>query len=457
MAPMTIVSDETREIEAEVVDGRVLVTTDALPDALGWTLKPEGLCRDDTCVPVRDPATMFVGELLDLAAVAEALDREMVVDADAGIVAVALDREQRHTALRALTAPDVALRDLDGEEHKLSDWHGQKRLLHAFSSWCGCRYDLPGWQALHDELSDENFSVIAVAIDESPDDVKPFTEGVTMPVLIDPQHVLTELYAISNVPAVVWIDEDDHIVRPNGVAFSNDMFKEFTGAESGPHLDALRAWVHDGTAPMSQDEAREAVPDLSDDEVRARLHFRVAVEARRRGEDDVARRHFVRAGELAPMDFTVRRAAMPLMGEDPFGPDFMALFDEWQAAGSPFHGLPPMNTTELTYPEGSDVAASTSSDPTGFVGMLPLRNKASSASTARTASVTRRPVDARRRRSRRRPPSAVAGGTPGVVERLVEIGVGDEGHAAGELGLRLRREVVRAPRGCSRSRRRTRR
>jgi hypothetical protein len=46
------------------------------------------------------------------------------------------------------------------------------------------------------------------------------------------------------------------------------------------------------------------------------------------------------------MDFTVRRAAMPLLGRDPFGPEFMELFAEWQAAGSPFHGLPPMATNE---------------------------------------------------------------------------------------------------------------
>jgi hypothetical protein len=185
--------------------------------------------------------------------------------------------------------------------------------------------------------------VIAVAIDESPDDVRPWTDDVTtMPVLIDPQHVLTEVYAISNVPAVVWIDEDDRIVRPNGVAFSNDMFTEFTGAESGPHLDAVRAWVRDGTTTMSEADARAAVPDLSDDEVLARLHFRVGVELRRRGDQAGARRHLERAGELAPMDFTVRRAAMPLLGDDPFGPEFMELFAEWQAAGSPFHGLPPM-------------------------------------------------------------------------------------------------------------------
>jgi len=163
-----------------------------------------------------------------------------------------------------------------------------------------------------------------------------------MPVLIDPQHVLTELYAISNVPTVIWIDEEDRIVRPNSVAFSNDMFVEFTGATSGPHLDAVRAWVHHGTASITDDEARAAVADLTDDEVRARLHFRIAIEARRRGDDDTARRHFVQAGELAPNDFTIRRAAMPLMGEDPFGQEFIELYQDWQRAGSPFHGLQPM-------------------------------------------------------------------------------------------------------------------
>jgi hypothetical protein len=181
-----------------------------------------------------------------------------------------------------------------------------------------------------------------VALDESPDDVRPWAEGITMPLLIDPQHLLTEVYAISNVPAVVWIDEHDRIVRPNSVAFSTDMFAEFTGAESGPHLDAVRAWVRDDAATMSAADARAAVPDLSDDEVRARLHFRVAAEARRRGDDATARRHFDRAAELAPMDFTIRRAAMPLVGDDPFGAEFMELYGEWEAAGSPFHGLPPM-------------------------------------------------------------------------------------------------------------------
>jgi hypothetical protein len=176
--------------------------------------------------------------------------------------------------------------------------------------------------------------------------VRPWAEGITLPVLIDPQHVLTEVYAISNVPAVIWIDEDDRIVRPTGVAFSNDMFKEFTGAESGPHLEGLKAWVRNGVAPMDEAAARAAVPDLSDDEVLARLHFRVGVEARRRGDDAAARAHLEHAGELAPMDFTIRRAALPLLGGDPFGEEFFGMYADWQEAGSPFHGLPSMTSDD---------------------------------------------------------------------------------------------------------------
>jgi hypothetical protein len=181
--------------------------------------------------------------------------------------------------------------------------------------------------------------VVAVAIDDSPDDVRPWVEHITFPVLIDPNHVLTEIYAISNVPTVIWIDEDNRIVRPNGVAFGTDMFKDFTGAEAAPHMEAVRRWVRGGEVPIVADEARRAVGDLSPDEVLARLHFRIAAEARRQGDEVTARRHFKEAGDLAPNDFTIRRAAMPLVGEDPFGEEFFDLYQEWQRAGSPYHGL----------------------------------------------------------------------------------------------------------------------
>jgi hypothetical protein len=180
---------------------------------------------------------------------------------------------------------------------------------------------------------------VGVAIDDAPEDVRPWVEGITFPVLIDPQHLLTELYAISNVPTVIWIDEDDRIVRPNGVAFGTDTFKEFTGVAAAPHMDAVRRWVRDGEVPMAADEARHAVGDLTEDEVLARLHFRVAAHARRRGGEETARQHFEAAGRLAPNDWTIRRAAMPLVGDDPFGPKFFDMYSEWQKAGSPYHGI----------------------------------------------------------------------------------------------------------------------
>jgi hypothetical protein len=184
--------------------------------------------------------------------------------------------------------------------------------------------------------------VVAVALDNSTDDVRPWVDGVTYPVLLDADHLLTELYAISNVPTVIWIDEEDRIVRPNGVAFGTDMFKDFTGVEAATHMDAVRAWVRKGELPIGADEARQAVGDLTEDEVRARLHFRMAAFAKRRGDESTASRHFEEAGRLAPNDWTIRRAAMPLTGGDPFGQEFFDMYGEWEKAGKPYHGLPGM-------------------------------------------------------------------------------------------------------------------
>jgi peroxiredoxin len=341
---ITIIDTGWRQVEATADPGRgtFLIEPEQLLGALGWELKPSGLCQESTCVPVGDIGSLKVGEQLDLAAVARTLGRPVVVDVDAGLMAVALPAELRRQALEDLRAPEFELPDVDGTFHALHEWAGLKKTLVTFSSWCGCRYDLPGWQALHDELQPEGFTVVAVAIDQSADDVRPWIDGITMPVLYDPNHVLTESYAISNVPTVVWIDEEDNIARPNGLAFGSDMFTDFTGVQSGPHLDEIRRWARQGEVPVTADEARGAVGDLSEDEVLARLHFRVGAEAHRQGDEEATRRHVATASALAPDDLTIWRAGMPLVGEDPFGDTFLVKYDEWKQKGMPYHGLPPV-------------------------------------------------------------------------------------------------------------------
>jgi hypothetical protein len=186
--------------------------------------------------------------------------------------------------------------------------------------------------------------VIAVALDERAEDLTEFVEGITLPVLLDRDHELSETYGITNVPTVVWIDEHGRIARPNSVSFGNDLFVDFHGIESEPGKEEIRRWVRTGELAVPPEQAAESMSDLTDDEVEARLRFRIANHLRRAGHESAANAQYERAGELAPTDFTIRRAAMPLMGDDPFGEKFFALYGEWEAAGSPYNGITPPRT-----------------------------------------------------------------------------------------------------------------
>ena len=126
---------------------------------------------------------------------------------------------------------------------------------------------MPGWQELHEELQEEQFTVVAVAIDENLDSIIELAKGVTYPVLMDKDHILTELYAISNVPSVLWIDEDGRISRPAASEFGTDTFSEITGVSREGHMQQVREWVRDGTLP---EDASFVVEDLSNEEIQAR-------------------------------------------------------------------------------------------------------------------------------------------------------------------------------------------
>ncbi len=127
--------DETRShaIDATVKDGRVLLTPETVRDALGWSLEERGLCRGDSCVPVRDRDALVGSEGIDLEALARNLDRPLAVDE--GVAALAASSEERSARLQTLEAPDFTLPDLDGKLHSLSDHRGKKVLLVAYASW----------------------------------------------------------------------------------------------------------------------------------------------------------------------------------------------------------------------------------------------------------------------------------------------------------------------------------
>ena len=195
------------------------------------------------------------------------------------------------------------------------------------------------WQRVYEELKDRGFVVITVALDKSVDDARPWLEAAapTHPSLIDTRHVLADLYNVVNVPTILWIDEHGRIVRPNDVAFGADTFRPLTGLDSSIHLAALRAWVRGEKPVFATDDARaqQRLPTATDQQARAEFGLGQWLWAR--GRHEAAERHFVRGGELAPHDFTIRRGTMPMRGIDPMGPQFRTMLGEWTQAGQPYY------------------------------------------------------------------------------------------------------------------------
>jgi hypothetical protein len=131
----TEAADGAATLGAERDGDRYLVPASVLPGVIGWTLKPEGLCRDDVCVPLWDRAAVVVDDLVDLVGVAGALDRPVLVDEPAGVIAIGSPRGDRRQALTGRRAPDVELPDLDGRLHRLEQFLDRRVTLVAFASW----------------------------------------------------------------------------------------------------------------------------------------------------------------------------------------------------------------------------------------------------------------------------------------------------------------------------------
>ena len=103
----------------------------------GWTLKPEGFCRGDVCVPIpHTRAREFVdGSAVDAAAVWTRMGNAIAHDAARTVWVLGSNASERGSTLRSLDAPAFSLPDLDGQMHALADHRGKKVFLVTWASW----------------------------------------------------------------------------------------------------------------------------------------------------------------------------------------------------------------------------------------------------------------------------------------------------------------------------------
>ena len=100
-----------------------------LEELTGWSIRPEGACKDGACVPVASPP----GDRIDLAAFARDLEMPLVHDERHDLWCLGPRAGGR--ALQDARMPGLVLPDVDGRPFDIATLRGLKVLLLAWASW----------------------------------------------------------------------------------------------------------------------------------------------------------------------------------------------------------------------------------------------------------------------------------------------------------------------------------
>jgi len=129
------IDGQVTAVELSEQSGEFSISNSVLEQATGWSLKPEGLCREQVCVPVRNAAALSKGDQINFAEFARLMKLNILIDAQRKIVALGEQAENRSASMSTLDAPDFTLPDIHGRQVSFSDYNRRKRLLLAWSSW----------------------------------------------------------------------------------------------------------------------------------------------------------------------------------------------------------------------------------------------------------------------------------------------------------------------------------
>jgi len=109
--------------------------------------------------------------------------------------------------------PPLALRDLDGKEHKLADYKGKVVVLNFWATWCDpCREEMPAMQRLQDRLAGK-LVILAVDYGEGPPRISEFLKKVPVKftVLLDRDTSAATAWKVKVLPTTLVIDPEQKV------------------------------------------------------------------------------------------------------------------------------------------------------------------------------------------------------------------------------------------------------
>jgi thiol-disulfide isomerase/thioredoxin len=110
--------------------------------------------------------------------------------------------------------PALALKDLNGGQHRLADYRGRVVLINFWATWCGpCRDEMPSIQRLKDKLAGKPFAVLAVNLDEPESRIQKFLSQMKLDftILLDPGRSAAKAWNARILPASFIIGADGRV------------------------------------------------------------------------------------------------------------------------------------------------------------------------------------------------------------------------------------------------------
>ncbi len=141
-------------------------------------------------------------------------------------------------------APDFRIQLADGSGLYLSDLRGRPVLINFWATWCGpCRLEMP--DIVHQSNTQRDLVVLAVNVQEELPPVEAFAAdfGMTMPIPLDTNGQVRDLYAVRGMPTSVFINRDGVIQSVWAGALSPRKLSELL-AEILPQAQRLLAPAH---------------------------------------------------------------------------------------------------------------------------------------------------------------------------------------------------------------------